>query len=241
MSISASHLMHTNHIIGGQGLRTANNNPAIGNQSSDFDHILNGQLSTSNSNPTNGNQGAGFNHILGSQGLRTGSTGPSNGESTTQGTVSSSKNGDGTFSKQVEDVNGHKVVDMTVTYANGKTRDIEKTVTVNADGSKTITKTNANGKTSTIEESHARDANGNVVISKESTNAKGRTTEATVTVSKSVTGEVDHSISRTNAKGETETLDRVSSSSDGVRAVTTTGTGYDGTAINNETTWTTVA
>src|ERR1700743_1318123 len=69
---------------------------------------------------------------------------------TGSGTVTDLNNGVGSFSRTMEEVNGQKTIDKTVTFANGKTKSTERTVTVNADGSKTISKTNANGKTSTI-------------------------------------------------------------------------------------------
>ncbi len=244
MTISASHAMNFSHLVAPQGRSTVGSATSAGK--SDFDHIL---ASTAGANSVKGT--AGFDHTANSVGdpgngkgvnhLASLALDPNAGEQTTEGTVSSSKNGDGTYSKTVEEVNGQKVVDMEVTYANGKTKDVEKTITMNADGSKTVTKTNANGKTSTIDVSKSRDANGNVTISRESTNANGKTTDSTISVSKSATGEVERDVTRTNAKGETETLDRMTSNSGGVRTVTTTGTGYDGSTIDNETTWTVTA
>ena len=162
-------------------------------------------------------------------------------EKTVNGTVSSSKNGDGTFSKVMEEVNGQKTIDKTVTYANGKTMESQKTITVNPDGSKTITRVGANGKTSTIQESKVKNSDGSYTISKETTNAHGGTKTMTDTMTKSATGQINQTITSTNAKGESETLDRTTTSLNGVRTVSTTGTGYDGSAINNETTWTTLA
>src|ERR1700749_3986315 len=139
----------------------------------------------------------------------------SGSEKTVSGTVSSSKNGEGTFSKMLEEVNGQKMVDKTVTYANGKTMESQTTITNNSEGSKTITR--------------------------EKTNAHGGVTKMTDTETKSATGQINQSITSTNAKGQTETLDRVTTNINGARTVTTTGTGYDGSTINNETTWTTLA
>jgi len=165
----------------------------------------------------------------------------SGSEKTVSGTVSSSKNGEGTFSKMLEEVNGQKMVDKTVTYANGKTMESQKTITNNSDGSKTITRTGANGKTSTIQESKIKNDDGSFTITREKTNAHGGVTTMTDTETKSATGQINQSITSTNAKGQTETLDRVTTNINGARTVTTTGTGYDGSTINNETTWTTLA
>ncbi len=246
MTISASHAMNFSNLVAPQGRSTVGSDQSAGK--SDFAHIL---ASTAGANSANGKTGFDLSaNSVGGNGNNNSNSVNRNSsfgldstgvDQTTRGTVSSSKNGDGTFTKTIEDVNGQKVVDMQVTYANGKTKDVEKTITTNADGSKTVTKTNANGKTSTVETSKSRDADGNVMISRESTNANGKTTDSTISVSKSATGEVERDVTRTNAKGETETLDHMVSKSDGVRTVTTTGTGYDGSTINNETTWTVTA
>jgi hypothetical protein len=235
MTISASNVAaNFNHVLASQGSNAGGAKSTSNAQTANFDHVLASFTGpTSNSGPKK----AGFDH----QGRGIDGVNGNSGAPTTQGTVSSSKNGDGTFTKTKEVVNGEKITDKTVTYDNGKTKETEKSVTVNADGSKTVTKTNANGKSSTVDVSKSRDANGNVVITRESTNAKGKTTDSTVSVSKSATGEVDREVSRTNAKGETETLDRVTTKADGVRTVTTTGTGYAGQAIDNESVWTITA
>lgn len=160
------------------------------------------------------------------------------GNKTKHGTVSGDR-GDGTFSKTFEEVNGQKVVDKTVTYANGKSKTTERTVTVNADGSKTITHVGANGKTSTVQESVTTNADGTSTITKEKTNAKGVVTDISETRSE-VNGEKDVQITR--SKGNLiETLDRSIVKDGGVKTVTTTGTGYDGAAISRQTVWTTLA
>jgi hypothetical protein len=166
--------------------------------------------------------------------------GTGNGK-TTSGTVSSQTNGDGTFSKAMEEVNGQKTVDKTVTYANGKTKSTERTVTVNQDGSKTITKVGNNGKTSTIQETSVTNSDGSTTTSKEKTGPNGTVTDTTATMTKSLDGTKDCEVTRTNAENQTETFDRQIAHSNGSKTVTTTGTGYSGNSINNEITWTTVA
>lgn len=154
------------------------------------------------------------------------------------GTVDSMINGAGTFSKAMEEVNGVKTIDKTVMYANGKSKSTEKTVTINDDGSKTISKTGKNGKTSTIQETVTSLSDGTRTTVKDRTNANGVTSESTSSISKNPDGSVDHQVTRTNAKGQTETLDRLTTRTDGSRSVVTTGTGYNGNPIYNETTWT---
>jgi hypothetical protein len=159
-------------------------------------------------------------------------------QKTKAGSIDSSKNGTGTFSKMMEEVNGQKTVDKTVTFASGKTKSIEKTITINDDGSKTISKTGNHGKTSTIQESSTQNASGATVTTKEKTAANGDTTEVSGTKTTNADGSIDYQITRTNASGQTATLDRETTKSNGYRSTTTTGTGYAGNQISNETTWT---
>ncbi len=154
------------------------------------------------------------------------------------GTVHSSKHGDGTFQRTFEEVNGQKTIDKTVTFADGTTKTKELVVTINDDGSKTITKTNANGKVSTIHETKVDNGDGTFSLTKDITNAKGNTTEIAGTITRSH-GEVDKSLTCTNAKGEVETLNRQTVKDGQVVTHTATGTGYAGQAIDNESTWTT--
>jgi hypothetical protein len=165
-----------------------------------------------------------------------------NNSKTVNGTVDSMLNGFGTFSKTMEEVNGQKTIDKTVQFANGTSKSIEKTITINDDGSKTITKTGKNGKTSTIQESVVSNSDGSHTVTKEKTKANGATVESVSTTTGSAkAGTIEHLITRTNAQGQTETLDRAVSKTDGSRSVVTTGTAYNGNPIYNETTWNTLA
>ncbi|HTT97049.1 MAG TPA: hypothetical protein VMF58_03295 [Rhizomicrobium sp.] len=170
----------------------------------------------------------------------TGNTGDGKSK-TVNGTVDDTLNGFGTFSKAMEEVNGQKTIDKTVMFANGKTKSTERVITVNADGSKTISRTGKNGNTSTIQESSTSNADGSRTVTRDITKANGATCEATSTVTKNVTGATEHAITRTNAQGQTETLDREITTSAGSRTVTTTGTGYNGNPVYNETTWNSLA
>lgn len=157
---------------------------------------------------------------------------------TKSGTYESSLHGEGTFSKTMEEVNGLKTIDKTITLGNGKTRSIETTIITNEDGSKTISHTK-NGKTTTTTESETTNADGTISISKEKTKADGSVIEISGTKS-SVKGETDSHIVRTNADGQTETLDRQMIKDGHTKTYTTTGTGYDGSEIDKESTWTTL-
>jgi hypothetical protein len=159
-------------------------------------------------------------------------------QKTVAGKVESSKNGDGTFFKAMEEVNGQKTVDKTVTFANGKSKSTERAITINDDGSKTISKTGANGKTSTIQESSTQDASGSTTFTREKTAANGNTTEVSGVKTQNADGSTDGQITKTNASGQTETLDRETTRSSGYHSTTTTGTGYGGNQIANETSWT---
>ena len=159
---------------------------------------------------------------------------------TKTGTFDSALHGEGTFAKTMQEVNGEKTIDRTITFANGKTKSIEKTIVVNADGSKTITRTGNNGKTTTIQESSTPGADGTMTISKQKTNADGSVVQITGTKS-SVNGETDMHVVRTNASGQTETLDRETIKDGHTRTHTTTGTGYDGNPVYRESSWTTMA
>jgi len=159
---------------------------------------------------------------------------------TKTGTFDSTLHGEGTFAKTMEDVNGEKVVDKTITFANGKTKTVEKSIVVNEDGSKTITRTGNNGKTTTIQESSSPSTDGTFTISKEKTNADGSVVEISGTKS-SVNGETDMHVVRTNAAGQTETLDRQTIKDGHTRTHTTTGNGYDGNPVYRHSSWTTMA
>ena len=159
---------------------------------------------------------------------------------TKTGTFDNALHGEGTFAKTMQEVNGEKIVDLTVTFANGKTKSVEKTIVVNEDGSKTITRTGKNGKTTTVQESETPSADGTLTISKTKTNADGSVTQISGTKS-SINGETDMHIVRTNADGQTETLDRQTLRDGHTRTHTTTGTGYDGNPVYRESSWTTMA
>ena len=173
--------------------------------------------------------------------MNSGSAVPGNDNTKTKtGTFDDMIHGQGTFTKTVQDVNGEKVVDRTVTYANGKTKSVEKTIVVNDDGSKTVTRTGKNGKTSTVQEIETANTDGSFTISKEKTKADGSVIEVSGTKT-SMNGETDKQIVRTNADGQTETLDRQTIKDGHTKTHTLTGTGYDGHPIYDESTWTTMA
>lgn len=159
---------------------------------------------------------------------------------TKTGTFDNALHGEGTFARTMQDVNGEKTVDRTITYANGKTKSVEKTIVVNEDGSKTITKTGKNGKTSTIQETDTANTDGTFTVSKQKTNADGSVVQISGTKS-SMNGETDMHIVRTNADGQTETLDRQSIKDGHTKTHTTTGTSYDGNPVYRESSWTTLA
>jgi hypothetical protein len=182
----------------------------------------------------------GHNHLLvppgGGSATGTGSGGSSLDKA---GTVDDMIHGDGTFAKTLEMVNGQKIVGKTVDYADGTHKSVERTITVNEDGSKTIVKTK-NGKTTTIQESFARNDDGTISLTKEITNAKGKTNEITGTISKSG-GETEKTLTRTNAKGESETVTCTTVRDGNVTTHVRSGTGYSGNHIYDESTWTTFA
>lgn len=159
---------------------------------------------------------------------------------TKSGTVSSSKDGDGTFQVTMSQANGQKTVDKSVTFADGTTKSSERAVTVNSDGSKTIVKTNGNGKTTTIQESQSRNSDGSIALSKEITKANGKTTDVTGTITKS-DGETDKSLVYTNAKGVTQTVDDQTTQTGNITSHVRTGIGYKGNTIDSSSTWTTIA
>ncbi len=159
---------------------------------------------------------------------------------TKSGTVSNSKNGDGTFQITSSNTDGQKIVDKTVTYADGTTKSSERTVAVNADGSKTVVKTGADGKTTTTQETMSRNADGTMSLSKEITKANGKTTDVTGTITKS-DGETDKSLVYTNAKGVTQTIDETTKKNGNITSHVRTGTGYKGNTINSSSTWQTIA
>lgn len=161
-------------------------------------------------------------------------------DKTKSGTFDSLLHGEGTFDKMVQDVNGQKTVDKTITYADGTTKTTERTITINDDGSKTITKTGKNGKTTTVQEAAITNTDGSTTVTKQKTLADGSVIQTTISKD-SMNGETDAHIVRTNADGQTETLDRTSIKDGHTRTRTTTGTGYDGNPIYNESTWTTTA
>jgi hypothetical protein len=173
--------------------------------------------------------------------LSSGGAVPGNDNSKTKtGTFDNAIHGEGTFSKTMQEVNGEKTVDKTITFANGKTRSVEKTIVTNDDGSKTVTRTGKNGKTSTTTETATANADGTFTISKEKTLADGSVVEISGTKS-SMNGETDMHVVRTNADGQTETLDRQMIKDGHTKTYTTTGTGYDGNPIYKESSWTTMA
>jgi hypothetical protein len=155
---------------------------------------------------------------------------------TVSGTIDDLINGAGSFSKTMEEVNGQKTVDKTITFANGKTKSTERTITFNDDGSRTITKVGANGKTSTVQEAFTTNADGSRTVTKDKTKADGSVVESSCTTTKSATGGTERMITRTNADGQTETLDREITKTANGRSVVTTGTGYNGNPIYDETT-----
>lgn len=165
---------------------------------------------------------------------------PSATGSTTSGSVSSSKDGDGTFSVTMSKVGGQKTVDKSISFANGTTRSTERTVTINQDGSKTITKTHANGKTSTTQESEVKNDDGTISLTKQVTKADGSVTQVSGTITKS-NGETDRSMTLTNAQGQTETVSSQTTHTGNITMHSRTGTGYNGNAIDNSSTWTTYA
>lgn len=152
----------------------------------------------------------------------------------------SDENGDGTFEKTMSEVNGQRTIDKTVTYVDGTTMTKERVVTINDDGSKSISKVGKNGKTSTITESFVHNDDGSTTISKEKVGANGKVVEISGTMTK-VNGETDVHLVRTNAKGETETLDRQTIKEGHTKTHIMNGTGYDGQAIHNESEWTVTA
>jgi hypothetical protein len=151
-------------------------------------------------------------------------------QKTKSGTFDSMLHGEGSFAKTMQDVNGLKTVDRTITYADGTTKTTERAITINADGS----------KTSTVEEAMVSNADGSSSVTKVKTKADGSVIQSTATKG-SMNGETDTHIVRTNADGQTETLDRTSIKDGHTKSHTTTGTGYDGNPIYNESTWTTTA
>lgn len=159
---------------------------------------------------------------------------------TTAGSVSSSKDGDGTFSVTMSKVGGQKTVEKNVSFANGTTKSTERTVTVNQDGSKTITRTNANGKTSTIQESEVKNDDGTISLSKQVTKANGSVTQVSGTITKT-DGETDKSMTLTNAQGQTETVDSQTTRTGNIAMHSRNGTGYNGNTIDSSSTWTTYA
>ncbi|HWA91314.1 MAG TPA: hypothetical protein VG889_14855 [Rhizomicrobium sp.] len=186
----------------------------------------------------------GHNHIIvPPNGPTTGSvgvTGGSGGSAVNKaGTIADMEHGDGTFAKTLETVNGRKVVDKTVDYADGTHKSVQRTITVNPDGSKTIVKVK-DGKTTTIQESMARNEDGTFSLTKEITNAKGKTSEVTGTISRA-DGETDKTLTRTNAKGESETITSTTVRDGNVATHTRSGTGYRGNHIYDQSTWTTFA
>lgn len=167
----------------------------------------------------------------------TSSVAPGDSADTKTGNVTDSKDGNGTFVTMLSNIDGHKTIDKTVTYADGTTKSTERVVTINSDGSKTISRTDKNGQTSTIQETKTKNDDGTISISKEITNSDGSLTEVAETVTKT-DGEVDRSITLTNAAGQTETLDRQMVQDGSTTTYTTTGTGYDGHQIDRTSTWT---
>jgi hypothetical protein len=179
----------------------------------------------------------------GGSGLQTGgSSGPDTGASggTATGSVSSSKNGDGSFSVTMTKVGNQRMIDKNVSFANGTSRSSERTVTVNADGSKTISKTNANGKVSTIEESEVKNDDGTISLSKQITKANGAMTQVSGTITKT-NGETDRALTMTNSQNQTETIDMQATHTGNITMHSRTGTGYSGNTIDNTSTWTTYA
>jgi hypothetical protein len=160
--------------------------------------------------------------------LTSGGAVPGNDNNKTKtGTFDSMLHGEGTFAKTIQDVDGEKVVDKTITFAN------------NDDGSKSVTRVGKNGKTTTTTESETSNADGSVTISKEKTKADGSVIEISGTKT-SANGETDTQIVRTNADGQTETLDHQVIKDGHTRTRTTTGTGYNGNPVYKESTWTTM-
>jgi hypothetical protein len=158
-------------------------------------------------------------------------------EKAKSGTVSDMKHGDGTFEKTMSEINGQRTCDKTITYADGTTKTKERVVTINEDGSKSITKVGKNGKTSSVNESFIQNADGSVTINKEKTAANGEVVEISGTRSK-VNGETDVHIVRTNAEGQTATIDRQTTKDGHTKTHIKSGTGYDGQAIYDESNWT---
>ena|ERR1700733_14891661 len=160
--------------------------------------------------------------------------------SASSGSVSSSKDGDGTFETTMSKINGQKTIDKTVNFADGTTRSTERVVTVNQDGSRTISKTNANGKTSTIQESESRNTDGTISLTKQVTKANGSVTQVAGTITKT-NGETDRSLTLTNAQGQTETVDMQTKNTGNITMHSRTGTAYNGNAIDTSSTWMTYA
>ncbi len=152
-------------------------------------------------------------------------------------------NGEGTF-QTMEEVNGQKLSSTRPSRSpTEKTKSIEKTITVNDDGSKTITKTGGDGRRlSTIQETKQR-----IPTVRGTTDTRDKTerkwkhdleVSRTDDRTRARPVGIDHLITRTNASGQTETLDRAVTKADGSRTAVTTGTGYSGNPIYNEKTWT---
>lgn len=155
------------------------------------------------------------------------------------GTVSDMVHGDGTFAKTLETINGQKTVDKTVSYADGTQKSVERVITLNDDGSKTILKTR-NGKTTTIQETSVKNDDGTISLTKDITTADGRIKELTGTITKT-DGETDKTFTATSATGQTETMTHTITRDGNVATHVRSGTGYDGKQVYDESTWTTFA
>src|ERR1700733_2927968 len=141
------------------------------------------------------------------------------------GTISDLSHGEGTFAKTPEGVNGQKTVDKTINFADGTHKSVERVITLNDDGSKTILKTR-NGKTTTIQETSVKNDDVTLSMTTDITTADGRTKELTGTISKT-DGETDKSCTSTSATGETQTMTHTITRDGNVATHVRSGTGYD--------------
>jgi hypothetical protein len=181
------------------------------------------------------------------------------------GTVNSSKNGNGVFERILSDTNGQKSINTQVTYDNGTTTDrvktwnangtvtitnskdgtqtSQKTITQDGDGSETISITGKNGKTKTIDETVITNEDGTKTISGTITLANGNTETLAGTVSQ-IAGGRDKSITITKDDGknagEQKSVDRQRVVDGNVTTYSTTGTNFNGSSIDSNSTWTTV-
>jgi len=149
------------------------------------------------------------------------------------GTVDDSADGEGSFATLISKQGNTKTIDTVETFADGKSRSRDTTITNNGDGSKTIdtTRTKANGKTVTVEKNVTVASDGSKTVDKTKTRADGTTVSTDETYTPNADGSETISGTKTVSDGG---VDKVVAQISGTVTHSASGKTEDLTLTNGE-------